>query len=138
MALIFHALLFSALVLVFDFLELLVLGALVGVPTYVFTFLAPVIIRYRYPDLRGPFRIPGGWPVLIPMVFVPICIALYLIATAEQKSLIGACCFAAAGPFVYLVARWYNQRLGIDTNPPNPVDLIRASAERDAGEPGRG
>ena len=137
-ALIFHALLFSALVLVFDFLELLVLGALVGVPTYIFTFLAPVIIRYRYPDLRGSFRIPGGWPVLIPMVFVPICIALYLIATAEQKSLIGACCFAAAGPFVYLVARWYNQRLGIDTNPPNPIDLVRASAERDAGGPARG
>jgi amino acid transporter len=133
-ALVFHAVLFSGLILVFDFLELLVLGALVSVPAYVFTFLAPAIIRYRYPDLRGPFRIPGGWPVLIPTVFVPSCIALYLIATAGKQSLIIAGSFALAGPFIYLVARWYNQRLGIDTNPPNPVDMIRTSAGRAAAE----
>jgi hypothetical protein len=28
---------------------------LVAAPAYVFTVLAHVIIRYRYPDLRGPF-----------------------------------------------------------------------------------
>ncbi|HEY5658050.1 MAG TPA: APC family permease [Myxococcota bacterium] len=135
-ALIFHAVLFSALVLVFDFVELLVLGALVSVPAYIFTFLAPVILRYRYPNLRGPFRIPGGWPVLIPMVFVPSCVALYLLATAQAKSLIIAGCFAVAGPVIYLVARWYNLRLGIDTNAPNPIEQLQAIARRDVDESG--
>jgi hypothetical protein len=37
----------------FDFVELLVLGAIVWVLIYIITFASPLIPRWRYPNLRG-------------------------------------------------------------------------------------
>ena len=125
-ALVFHAILFSVLSLVFDFVELLVLGALVSVPAYILTFLSPLILRWKYPNLRGPFRIPGGWPVIIPTALVPSALAVYLIVAAEYESLIGALGFVAAAPLIYAAARWYNLRHGIDTTAPNPIEVLEA------------
>jgi amino acid transporter len=125
-SLIFHALLFSVLSLMFDFVELLVLGAMVSVPVYIITFLSPLILRWRYPNLRGPFRIPGGWPVIIPTTLVPSAIAVFLIASGTREELIGAVGFIAVAPFVYWAARWYNVRHGIDTVASSPVEVLEA------------
>lgn len=119
-ALIFHAFLFSGLVLIFDFVELLVLGALVSVPTYLLTFACPIVLRWKRPDLRGPFRIPGGWPVLIPAALIPSLIAIYLVVAASPTERIGAGLFIGSAPLVYFAARRYNLYLGIDSNAPNP------------------
>ena len=125
-SLIFHAVLFSVLSLMFDFVELLVLGAIVSVPVYIITFLSPLILRWRYPNLRGPFRIPGGWPVIIPTALVPTAIAGFLIASATREELVAAVGFVAVAPFVYWAARAYNQWRGIEAVTSSPVEVLEA------------
>jgi len=125
-SLIFHAVLFSALSLMFDFVELLVLGAIVSVPVYIITFVSPLILRWRYPNLRGPFRIPGGWPVIIPTALVPTAIAGFLIASATQEELVAAVGFVAVAPFVYWAARAYNRWRGIEAVASSPVEVLEA------------
>jgi amino acid transporter len=125
-ALILHAICFSVLVFVFDFVELLVLGALVSVPVYLLTFLSPLILRWKYPNLRGPFRIPGGWPVIIPTAVVPCLVAIYLVATAEPSGLITTGILFSAAPVIYWAVRAYNRRHGIDMHEFESVELTQA------------
>jgi len=119
-ALIFHAVLFSALIFAFDFVQLLVLGTLISVPVYVLTFLSPLVLRFKYPNLRGPFRIPGGWPVLVPVCLMPTAIALFLIFDATAEELIGTGAFCAAGPLLYYALRWYKRHRD-DSETPKPI-----------------
>jgi amino acid transporter len=125
-ALILHAIFFSVLVFVFDFVELLLLGALVSVPVYILTFLSPLILRWKYPNLRGPFRIPGGWPVIIPTAVIPCLIALYLVATAEPSGLITTGVLFSAAPVIYWAVRAYNRRHGVDMHAFESAELTQA------------
>ncbi len=125
-ALILHAMLFSVLVFVFDFVELLVLGALVSVPGFILTFLSPLILRWKYPNLRGPFRIPGGWPVIIPTAVVPCLVAIYFVATAEASGLITTGILFSAAPVIYWAVRAYNRRHGVDMHATESVELTEA------------
>jgi amino acid transporter len=125
-ALILHAILFSVLVFVFDFIELLVLGALVSVPGYILTFLSPLILRWKYPNLRGPFRIPGGWPVIIPTAVLPCLIAIYFVTTAESSGLITTGAMFSAAPVIYWAVRAYNRRHGVDMHAFESVELTEA------------
>jgi amino acid transporter len=121
----------------FDFVELLVLGAIVSVPVYIITFVSPLILRWKYPNLRGPFRIPGGWPVIIPIALVPSVLALYLIASSSREELVGAIGFIVVAPLIYWAARWYNLRHGITTVAPSPVEVMEA-LERGKARPEHG
>ena len=125
-ALILHAILFSVLVFVFDFVELLVLGALVSVPGYILTFLSPLILRWKYPNLRGPFRIPGGWPVIIPTAVLPCLIAIYFVTTAESSGLVTTGVMFSAAPVIYWAVRAYNRRHGVDMHAFESVELTEA------------
>jgi len=125
-ALILHAVLFSVLVFVFDFIELLVLGALVSMPVYLLTFLSPLILRWKYPNLRGPFRIPGGWPVIIPTAVVPCLIGIYFVATAEPSGLITTLVLFAAAPVIYWAVRAHNRRHGVDMYAFESAELTQA------------
>jgi amino acid transporter len=125
-ALILHAILFSVLVFVFDFVELLVLGALVSVPGYILTFLSPLILRWKYPNLRGPFRIPGGWPVIIPTAVLPCLIAIYFVTTAEFSGLVTTGVMFSAAPVIYWAVRAYNRRHGVDMHAFESVELTEA------------
>ena len=107
-------------------LELLLLGALVSVPVYLLTFLSPLILRWKYPNLRGPFRIPGGWPVIIPTAVVPCLIAIYLVATAEPSGLITTGMLFSAAPVIYWAVRAYNRRHGVDMHAFESVELTQA------------
>jgi amino acid transporter len=121
-----HAALFSVLTLLFDFVELLVLVAVISVPTFISTSLTPLILRARYPKLRGAFRVPGGWPVLIPMALSPTLIALYILVSAEREELLWAGGMAALAPLLYWAARAYNRRHGIADEAPSPLELKQA------------
>ena len=92
------------------------------------TFVSPLILRWRYPNLRGPFRIPGGWPVIIPVALVPSALAVFLIVSATQEELVGAIGFIAVAPFVFWAARWYNLRHGIEVVAESPVEVMEALA----------
>jgi len=97
----------------------LVLGALVSVPAYLLTFACPIILRWKYPNLRGPFRIPGGWPVLLPIALVPTLIVVYLVVAASASERLGALLFIGSAPLVYFAARRYNRYLGIEVSEPD-------------------
>jgi amino acid transporter len=125
-ALILHAVIFSVLVFVFDFVELLVLGALVSMPVYILTFLSPLILRWKYPNLRGPFRIPGGWPVIIPTAIVPCLIGIYFVATAEPSGLITTVFLFSAAPIIYWAVCAYNRRHGVDMHAFESAELTQA------------
>ncbi|MGH9796576.1 MAG: APC family permease [Candidatus Polarisedimenticolia bacterium] len=103
--LVLAAIFFSLLTFFFDFLELLVAGTWLALPTYLVTFACPIILRWRHPDRRGPFRIPGGWPVLLAMTLVPSSIALYVLLTVETKHMFLGLGFALVIPLVYAVSR---------------------------------
>jgi amino acid transporter len=125
-ALILHAFFFSVLVFVFDFVELLVLGALISMPVYILTILSPLILRWKYPNLRGPFRIPGGWPVIIPAAVVPCLIGIYFVATVEPAGLITTGVLFSAAPVIYWTMRAYNRRHGVDMHAVESVELTQA------------
>ncbi len=111
--LIIMAIFYSILTLIYDFVELLFVSTWFSLPAYLMTFAAPLILRWKRPDLRGPFRIPGGWPVIIPMALVPSAIALYVMFTTGWKEIRGGLIIMAIIPFIYLWARWDRRRRGI-------------------------
>jgi len=88
-----------------DAVKLLALGAIISMPVHTIRFASPLVLRWRHPSLRGPFRIPGGWPAIIPMKLVPSAIAASPIASAFREKLIGAVGFIGAAPFVYWAAQ---------------------------------
>ena len=100
------AILFSLLTYFFDFVQLLVASTWLALPSYLVMFACPIVLRLRHPDRRGPFRIPGGWPVLLVVTLVPSAIALYVLLTVETRHLLLGLGFALAIPLLYLLSRW--------------------------------
>jgi amino acid transporter len=115
--LILQGLFYSALTFHFGFVELLVVSTWLSLPIYLATFIAPLILRWKRPDLRGPFRIPGGWPVIIPLAALPFAIALYVLVnvllTQGLDVLLMGFFFLAVIPLVYLWARRESRKRGI-------------------------
>ena len=108
--LVLTAVLYSLLTFFFDFVQLLVASTWLAMPAYLMTFACPIFLRWKNPDVRGPFRIPGGLPVLIAITLVPSAIALYVLLTVEAKHLLLGFCFAMAIPIVYAVSRWQTRQ----------------------------
>ena len=115
--LILQAVLFSILTYFFNFVELLVVSTWLAIPSYVVTFVTPLVLRWKRPDLRGPFRIPGGWPVLIVTALVPTVIAIYVLFTINPFDLLVGLGFALIGPILYVTMR---ARGGPAPSPPAP------------------
>ena len=115
--LILQGIFYSVLTYHFGFVELLVLSTWLTLPVYLATFVAPLILRWKRPDLRGPFRIPGGWPVIIPLAALPFAIALYVLVnvllTETLDVLLMGFFFLAVIPLVYLWARRESRKHGI-------------------------
>jgi amino acid transporter len=133
-ALILHAVLFSVMVFLFDFVELLVLVALVSVPVFALTFVSPLILRWKYPNLRGPFRIAGGWPVIIPTALIPCLLLVYFVITSGYSSLISTAALIAPAPFIYWAMRGYNRRHGVEMEASGSPEL-NAALERGRARP---
>jgi len=108
--LIIMAIFYSFLTLIYDFVELLFVSTWFSLPAYLMTFSAPLILRWKHPDLRGPFRIPGGWLVIIPVALVPIAIALYVMFTTGWAEVRGALTIMAFIPLMYLLTLWGRRR----------------------------
>lgn len=103
--LVLAAILFSLLTFFFDFVQLLVASTWLALPAYLVMFACPIVLRLRHPGRRGPFRIPGGWPVLLAVTLVPSTVALYVLLTVETRHLLLSLCFVAAVPILYVVSR---------------------------------
>ncbi|MCX7421935.1 MAG: APC family permease [Planctomycetia bacterium] len=65
-----------------------------------------LVLRHREPELYRPFRVPGGWPVAIMLVCLPLlCIVANLtfqIADGGFREVLGIpLCMMATGPLIY-------------------------------------
>ena len=74
----------------------LVLGFVISTTTlsYLFIFPAYLILRYKYPDIRRPYRVPGGmvgaWIVtLLPLTYAAIASYFILWPTDANVSSVG-------------------------------------------------
>ncbi|MGH9401934.1 MAG: APC family permease [Terriglobia bacterium] len=70
----------------FPFTKLVVLDILLYAIEVFLEFLALMALRIRAPEMERPFRVPGGWPVLILITLSPMALA----AVVAVESLRGA------------------------------------------------
>jgi amino acid transporter len=110
--LVVQALVLSVLTYFWKFLDILVFSTWLALPSYLLFFILPFIIRWKYPEFRGPFRIPGGWIGLLLAAIAPVSISIFLIITIDyEKLFLGLGC-VAGGPLLYFAARWWTDRSG--------------------------
>jgi len=77
----------SAVLAAFTFENLIVLDVLLYAASLVLEFLALLALRRKSPDAVRPFRIPGGWPVLVAIVAAPtLCGVAILVAMVEAAA----------------------------------------------------
>jgi amino acid transporter len=112
--LILQAIFFSIVTYFFDFLEILVVSTWIGLPTYLLMFVTPMILRSKRPDLKGPFRIPGGWPGLLLCAIPPFVISVYVLVTVSPREMLLGLPFFAVGPLLYVWARWSHRPVGAE------------------------
>lgn len=76
----------AALFTALPFTKLVVLDILLYAIELFLEFLALMVLRVKEPQLERPFRVPGGWPVLIVITICPMALA----ATVAVETLGGA------------------------------------------------
>jgi amino acid transporter len=112
--LLLQGIVYSALTYGFGFVELLLISTWLALPAYIVTFIAPVVLRWKRPELRGAFRLPGGWAVLLPTAAIPTLIALFALVhtlrTMPPRALAASLALVLAIPIVYAVARTFSRR----------------------------
>ncbi len=104
--LILQAVLYSVLTFFLTFAQLLTVSTWMSLPTYLLIFATPVLLRLKHPELRGRFRIPGGWPGLLFTAFCPSLLALYVLFHVEVEDMKLGLGLIALGPLLYLAAKW--------------------------------
>ena len=91
---------------VLDFTQILLVSTWISLPAYMLMFATPIILRLRRPDLRGPFRIRGGWPVLALCSVVPNAICVYVLVTMGVEEMLIGLAFMTIPPALYLWSRY--------------------------------
>jgi len=102
------AVLYSALTFFLSFAQLLIVSTWISIPVYFLTFVAPVALRLKRPELRGRFRIPGGWTGLLLAVLSPSLVAGYVLFNVEREEMLVGMALMALGPLIYWAMRIFN------------------------------
>jgi amino acid transporter len=69
----------NAVLVIGPFRNLVVIDVILFISSYVLIFLSAVSLRIKEPELKRPFRVPGGTAGLIAMVIPPILIVIFTI-----------------------------------------------------------
>jgi len=104
--LVLQAILYSVLTWFLDFTQILLVSTWISLPSYMLMFVTPMILRVRRPDLRGPFRIRGGWPVLALCAGVPNAVCVYVLVTMGVEEMLMGLVFLVIPPALYLWSRY--------------------------------
>lgn len=97
----------SAMFAVFRFGELVILNTLIYSVTLALQFSALIALRLKRPEMKRPFRIPGGWPVISLVVLTPMCLSALVFITslfgqgADPRQVLIAAGIAAIGVINY-------------------------------------
>jgi amino acid transporter len=82
-------------------------------------FVALLLLRWKEPNLERPFKIPGGWPVVILVALLPAAMVVFAVysefATADSiqeamKTFWMSAVALASGPTVYLIAKLFKPK----------------------------
>jgi APA family basic amino acid/polyamine antiporter len=110
--LILQAVLYSVLTLLLSYTQLLLVSTWLAIPAYLLMFVTPIVLRLKRPDIRGRFRIRGGWPGLLLTVLSPTAIAIYVLFHIEPEHIRLGLCLGALGPLIYLALGPWRNRSG--------------------------
>jgi amino acid transporter len=100
-----------------SFQSLVVVDVTVYSAALMLEFAALIAFRIKYPNMKRPYKIPGGWPVVILVSLLPfgvLAFAIYSQVLYEGvfNALGLAVIFLATGPVLYPVARYFKRRRG--------------------------
>lgn len=101
------------------FESLIVIDVVLTDAALLLEFVALVMLRYRHPGVHRPYRIPGGWPVLIVVAVVPnLVFVVGLWYLVEEEGFVRGIGWSVValltGVVVYPVAKWAKGRNGRD------------------------
>ncbi|MCU1224283.1 MAG: amino acid permease-associated region [Edaphobacter sp.] len=100
-----------ALALGFTFERLISIDLVLYGAALLLEFVALVVLRVRQPELRRPFKIPGGLPTAVILGMGPAFLIAFSLWAARDEHVAGlpalafAAIVAAMGPIVYIFAR---------------------------------
>jgi amino acid transporter len=98
-----------AMCLGLGFARLVTLDILLYGASLLLEFMALAVLRFREPELKRPFRVPGGWFGAIAIGIPPTLLLGFSIVRSEHESILGMSSFVlgiiliAAGFVVYFV-----------------------------------
>ncbi len=101
----------SALFATLSFGKLVILDILLYASALSLEFFALVALRRREPARSRPFRIPGGWPILLLITIAPICFALLVFLAsfqgedADPRQALIVCGVILSGIIIYFTRR---------------------------------
>ena len=111
--LIAQAVIYSVLTYFFDFSEILIISIWMTLSSLLLLFSMPIILRLKHPEIRGRFRIPGGWPGVILTCLLPSSIAVLTLFTTEMQYVKVGLAFLAVGPVLYFLSpMWGREKAG--------------------------
>jgi amino acid transporter len=90
---------------VFSFKELIVLNVWLYSLSLLVELAAFVRLRVREPEMRRPWRVPGGLPTALLIAGVPAALSLLAMATAGWLDTLAGVTAAVTGPVVWLAVR---------------------------------
>jgi amino acid transporter len=80
-------------------------------------FAALIVLRVKEPNMDRPYKIPGGWPVVILVAILPLAIIGFAVySQVQEEGFVKAVGWAAAGlatgPPLYLFFNWRRKKNG--------------------------
>jgi amino acid transporter len=109
------------------FQSLVVVDVVVYSAALMLEFVALIVFRLKYPTMKRPYRIPGGWPVIILLVLGPVLVlGVAIFSQVRDEGLFNALglalIFLVTGPLLYPLARAMKRRRG-EAEEDIPIEL---------------
>jgi amino acid transporter len=108
-SLIMQGMLLSIMTFGMGFVDLLVVGTWLSIPTYLIGFAVFISLRIQKPDMDRPFKIKGGWLVIIPIVAIPCFIALFIFINTPKDYLLETIPLLLSGFAVYFIQKIFSK-----------------------------
>jgi amino acid transporter len=107
------------------FQSLVVVDVTVYAAALMLEFVALAVFRFKYPNMKRPYKIPGGWPVIFLVCAAPLGVLVFAVYSQIYwegffKAVGLAAIFLATGPILYPIARYFKKRRG---EPEHEIEL---------------
>ena len=104
-SLLLQGIILSVMTFGLGFVDLLVIGTWLSIPTYLIGFAVFVSLRLKQPNLDRPFKIQGGWPVIIPIVAIPCGITIFIFINTPKEYFLESIPLLFSGLLIYAIQK---------------------------------